>query len=142
MEKSESQPSLSGKRTTAQRRLLLELIQQAGGHLDADELYRRARDHEPAISLSTIYRNLNLFKKMGLVDERHFAEEHHHYEPKAAADHHHLVCSGCGKVIEFISPLAEQINRQIGLENDFIITDTEIRIMGYCSRCRQSVDLE
>jgi Fe2+ or Zn2+ uptake regulation protein len=128
-----------GKRTTSQRKLLLELILKAGGHLDADELHRRAREHEPAISLSTVYRNLKLFKKLNLVEERHFAEEHHHYEAKATSKHHHLICMGCGEVIEFESPLAEQMKKQIEMKNKFIITDTEVRMKGYCARCRHNI---
>lgn len=130
------QRSLTGKRTTGQRRLLLDLILQSQGHLDADELYRRAREYEPSISLSTVYRNLKLFKELGLVDELHFAEAHHHYEAKPSGQHHHLVCQGCGKVIEFTSPLTERMKSQVQKENDFVITDTEVRMKGYCAHCQ------
>jgi Fur family ferric uptake transcriptional regulator len=136
MRTSTGQPTLTGKRTTSQRRLLLDLILQSEGHLDADELYRRAREQEPSISLSTVYRNLKLFKELDLVDELHFAEAHHHYEAKAPAQHHHLVCLGCGKVIEFTSPLTERMKSQIQRDNDFVITDTEVRMKGYCARCQ------
>lgn len=132
--------TLAGRRTTVQRRLLLELIRQAGGHLDADELYRRAREHEPSISLSTVYRNLKLFKSLKLIDERHFTDEHHHYEAKAATEHHHLVCLGCSEVIEFQSPLTERMKQQIGKETGFNITDAEVHLMGYCTRCQQEME--
>lgn len=128
---------LAGKRTTSQRRLLLGLILEAGGHPDADELYRRAREREPAISLSTVYRNLKLFKKLDLVEERHFAEEHHHYEAKATGQHHHLVCLQCGEVIEFISPMTEQMKGEIERRNGFVVSDAEIRMNGYCARCKR-----
>ena len=75
----------SNQRVTGQRALLLDLIRQNYGHLDADELYRKAKQKNRRISLSTVYRNLGLFKKLGLVDEHHFAEEHHHYEAKPAS---------------------------------------------------------
>jgi Fur family transcriptional regulator, ferric uptake regulator len=136
MNPSTGQPTFTGKRTTSQRRLLLDLILQSAGHLDADELYRRAREQEPSISLSTVYRNLKLFKELGLVDELHFAEAHHHYEVKAPAQHHHLVCLGCGKVIEFTSPLTERMKSQIQRDNDFMVTGTEVRMAGYCARCQ------
>jgi len=126
---------LAGKRNTAQRRLLLDLIQQAGGHLDADDLYRRAREREAGISLSTVYRNLKLFKELGLVHERHFAEEHHHYEVRARVEHHHLVCLACGAVVDFVSPLAERMKQQVGEDHDFLVTSTEIRMEGYCAAC-------
>jgi len=133
---------LAGKRTTTQRKLLLDLIQQAGGHLDADELYRRAREQEPTISLSTVYRNLKLFKELDLIKERHFVEEHHHYETKATVGHHHLVCLGCGKVIEFENPLIERMQRQLGQQKGFVITDVEVRMAGYCDRCWQNMSSE
>ncbi len=131
-----------GKRNTNQRRLLLNIITKSAGHLDADELYRLARAYEPSISLSTVYRNLKLFKKLGMVEERHFAEEHHHYEPKAMTKHHHLICLGCGEVIEFVSPLAEKMKQQIAAKKDFVITDTEVRMKGYCARCKTNMPSE
>lgn len=130
-------PKVVGQRVTWQRRLLLDLILEAGGHLDADELFRRAKEREPRISLSTVYRNLRLFKKLGLIDERHFAEEHHHYEVKDTSEHYHLVCLGCGRVIEFESPLMKQVKDKVGMENRFEITGAEIRFEGYCSSCRK-----
>jgi len=131
--------SLPGKRATSQRKILLDLIQQADGHLDADELYRRARELGHTISLSTVYRNLKLFKERGLVAERHFGEEHHHYEAKPVGEHHHLVCLGCGEVTEFMSRLIKQMKRQVELESGFVITDAEIRMRGYCPHCRQNM---
>lgn len=128
---------LAGRRATIQRRLLLDLIVHSDGHLDADELYRRAREREPSISLSTVYRNLKLFKKLDLVEELHFAEAHHHYEAKAPAQHHHLVCLECGRVVEFTSPLTEKMKSRIEKDNDFVVTDTEVRLKGYCSHCKR-----
>ena len=126
-----------GRRTTAQRLLLLELINKAGGHLDADELYRRARKQEPSISLSTVYRNLKLFKSLNLIEERHFAEEHHHYEAKAATEHYHLVCLSCGDVVEFQSPLTERMKKEVGKEKGFAVTEAEVHLMGYCADCQR-----
>ncbi len=129
---------LSGRRSTTQRRLLLDLIQQSDRHLDAHELYRLAREHEPTISLSTVYRNLKVFKELGLVEERHFTEEHHHYEAKPSVEHHHLLCLGCGQVFDFVSPLAKRMREQVGKRKGFIVTKTEVRMEGYCCRCAAS----
>lgn len=129
--------NLTGVRVTNQRALLLEIIRQGQGHLDADEVYRRARQKYPRLSLSTVYRTLQLFKKLGLVEEVHFDESHHHYEAKPTTEHHHLVCLGCGKVIEFQYPLSRYVKRNVAEAKDFEIVATEIRMTGYCSRCRQ-----
>ncbi len=136
----EKEPEASGRtgaRITRQRALLLNLIQKGEGHLDADELYRRAREKQPRLSLSTVYRALQKFKKLGLVDEVHFDETHHHYETRQSSEHHHLVCLGCGRVIEFNQPLSRYIKRNVPEARDFEIGETEIRISGYCPTCRQ-----
>lgn len=129
--------ALTGRRVTSQRRLLLDIIQEAEGHLDADELFRRAKEREPRISFSTVYRNLQLFKELGLVEERHFLEEHHHYEVKGLEEHHHLVCLGCGRVVEFKSPSVKRIKDKIARESGFEITRAEVLLEGYCPRCRE-----
>ncbi len=130
--------NVTGMRVTKQRALILEIIRRGRGHLDADEVYRRAREKQPRLSLSTVYRTLQLLKRLGLVEEVHFDEAHHHYEVKPSAEHHHLVCLGCGKVIEFRYPLARYVKRNVTEAKDFEIVDTEIRMTGYCFKCRQA----
>ena len=129
--------TLSGLRVTNQRALILEIIRQGQGHLDADEIYRRAREKKSRLSLSTVYRNLQTLKKMGLIEELHLDEAHHHYEVKPATQHHHLVCIGCGRVIEFEYPFARLVKRNVSEAKGFEITDSEVRMSGYCARCRQ-----
>ncbi len=130
--------NIAGKRVTNQRALIMEIIRQGEGHLDADEIYRRARERVPRLSLSTVYRTLLMLKKLGLVEELHFDEEHHHYELKPSAEHHHLICIGCGRVIEFHYPLSRYIKRSVPEAKGFDIAETEVRMSGYCSKCRQS----
>ena len=125
----------TGVRVTKQRSLIMQIIRQ--GHLDADEIYRRARKKEPRISLSTVYRALQTFKKLGLVEEIHLDDTHHHYEVKPSTEHHHLVCLDCGRVIEFQYPLPNYIKRHVPETRDFDITEIEVRITGYCAKCRQ-----
>jgi len=127
---------LGGQRITSQRSLLLDLLREGGGHLDADELHHRARERMPRLSLSTVYRSLRLFKRLGLVDEHHLSEEHHHYEVRGAVEHCHLICLGCGKVIELQCPVTEQMREDIGREHGFQVTGIEIHLEGYCKTCR------
>ncbi len=124
----------TGLRATSQRSLILEIIRH--GHLDADEIYRQARVKQPRLSLSTVYRTLQVLKKLGLVEELHFDETHHHYEVKPSSEHHHLVCLGCGKVVELEYPLSPKMKKNIAREKGFEVTGVEIRMTGYCSKCR------
>ena len=128
--------NVTGLRVTNQRALILEIIRHGQGHLDADEVYRQAREKQPSLSLSTVYRTLRLFRKLGLVEELHFDDAHHHYEVKPPAEHHHLVCLGCGQVIEFHYPLSRYVKRNVPEAKDFKVTETEIRMTGYCPKCR------
>ena len=130
--------ALPGLRITSQRALILEIIRQGQGHLDADEVYLRARRKQPRLSLSTVYRTLHTLKKLGLVDEVHFDEDHHHYEVRPATEHHHLVCLGCGRVVEFQYPLARLVKKNVPQARDFEIAGSEIRITGYCPVCRRN----
>ena len=128
----------AGVRVTNQRTLIMEIIRQGRGHLDAAEIYRRAREREARISLSTVYRTLQVLKKLGLVEELHFDDTHHHYEVKPSAEHHHLVCLGCGRVIEFRLPLSRYIKEKVVAAKEFDIAETEVRMTGYCAKCRRS----
>jgi len=125
----------AGMRVTHQRAVILEIIRQ--GHLDADEIYRRAKEKEPRISLSTVYRTLQKLKNLGLIEELHFDEAHHHYEAKPSAEHYHLVCLGCGRVIEFRQPLSHFIKKNVSEAKEFNILETEVRVTGYCAKCRK-----
>jgi len=114
------------------------IIRQGRGHLDADEIFRRAREKEPRLSLSTVYRTLQMMKELNLVDELHFGEDHHHYEEKPAKEHYHLVCLECGRVIEFSYPLPRFLKREVPEARGFDISETEIRIAGYCDKYRRA----
>lgn len=125
-----------GERITAQRLLLLDLI-NTEGHFDADELCARARKKYPRLSLSTVYRSLQLFRKLGLVDGHSFAEAHCHYEPHAAGEHYHLQCRQCGRIVEFSHPLIEEIKAEVGRKYDFLVKEADIYLTGLCPDCRQ-----
>ena len=129
--------ALAGQRLTAQRRLLYDLIRKGEGHPGVDELYRKAKELDPRLSLSTVYRNLRLFKKLGLVEELHLDEEHHHYEGRPATEHYHIVCLGCGRVVEFQSARISELKTVLEQEHGFSIKAAEVSFSGYCSACQE-----
>ena len=126
------------KPATSQRRLLLSIMQEAERHLDAKELYRRASEKDAGISLATVYRNLSLFKKQGLIDERHLGHMRCCcYEIKRSGEHQHLVCRGCGYVVEFESLLIRNLVAEVQRKNNFHITKVDLCLEGYCSECKK-----
>jgi Fe2+ or Zn2+ uptake regulation protein len=85
----------AGKRITPQRKLVLAILARGGGHLDAHDIYERARRQDVRLSLSTVYRTLGVLKETGVVRELHLDGEHHHYELDGKDEHSHLVCLVC-----------------------------------------------
>jgi Fur family ferric uptake transcriptional regulator len=119
--------------------LIMETIREGGGHLDADEIYRLARQKSPHLSLSTVYRTINVLKEAEVIKEVHLGEEHHHYELRGETDHHHIICNGCGQVVEFDHPLLDQLRQNLGEEYDFEITGIHLDLVGHCAGCRRKV---
>jgi Fur family ferric uptake transcriptional regulator len=137
---SETQSNMGEKlnrRSTEQRQLILEIIRQAEGHLDADEIYQQARQKRSTLSLSTVYRSLQLFKELELIEEHQFDGIRRYYETTPRPKHHHLVCLGCGRIFEFKCPSAEKLKSRINREEGFKVTGAEVRLVGYCPDCQQ-----
>jgi len=126
---------MKGHRATVHRQLLLHLIHDAGGHIDAKELYRRATRQDKSISLATVYRSLHLFKQLDLVDERRLGQVRCCYEIKQTPEHQHLVCQGCGKIIDFENPLIHKLVDKVQHDHRFKVTKVELYLEGYCEQC-------
>ena len=122
---------------TNQRRLLLELLRDTEGHIDAKGLYRHASARDGSISPATVYRTLNLFKEIGLVDEVRLGKIRCYYEIKQSSEHQHLVCRGCGKVMEFQNPHFQELIEGIRREHGFKVTKAELYLEGYCPDCEE-----
>ena len=126
---------IQGHPLTTQRRLLLELIHDVEGHIDAKELYRRASAQDSSISPATVYRTLNLFKELRLVDEMRLGKMRCYYEVKQSSEHQHLVCKGCGKVLEIQTPNFQKLVKAVRREYGFKVTKAELYLEGYCPEC-------
>jgi Fur family ferric uptake transcriptional regulator len=128
-----------GVRLTRQRRVLLEVMDQAERHLSADAILERAQKIDPNIHRVTVYRTLEMLKRLGLLDELdllHIHGHRHYYESHGPRDHIHVACLRCGKVREVESDLYEQMKRQIERDTGVKITVTRTEIGGYCDNCR------
>jgi len=133
-----TQVEARGIRLTAQRRALIEIMQEASAHLDAANLLELARKRDPKINRATVYRTIELLKRLGMIDEldlMHLNGEKHYYEVKTQQDHLHLACFGCGEIREFATPTFERLRQEIGVKNDFQIQVVRLEVGGLCSAC-------
>jgi Fur family ferric uptake transcriptional regulator len=137
--------TLRGVRITGQRKILVETIQEADSHLDASTLLALARRRDGQINRATVYRTLELLKKMRLIDEldlMHLNGEKHFYEAKTNIDHVHLACFECGQIEEFTSPLFDRLKAEISRQKGFNIRVVRLEVGGRCSKCCASASCE
>jgi Fur family transcriptional regulator, ferric uptake regulator len=128
-----------GVRLTRQRRLLLDLIDRSGLHLDAESLFRMAKERAPKLNRVTVYRTLRLLKEGGLVDEldlAHFEGEKHYYETRMKQEHAHIICLRCGRVEEFFGEELQRMRAQVSSQFGFEIVFARTEVGGYCSHCQ------
>jgi Fur family ferric uptake transcriptional regulator len=125
-------------RLTRQRRVILQVMDDAEQHLDVDQILERAQKIDSGVALVTVYRTIDLLKKHGLIDELdllHLRGDRHYYESHGPRDHIHVACLGCGKVREFESQLYEQLKQQIARDFHMKVTVSRTEVGGYCAEC-------
>jgi Fur family ferric uptake transcriptional regulator len=124
----EEQCAHKGMRMTDQRRVIAQVIEQAVDHPDVEELYRRAAAIDPRISLSTVYRTVNLFEEAGLVTKHDFKDGRARFELIPDEHHDHLIDIRSGKVIEFRNEEIEAIQEVIAKRLGYRLVDHRLEL--------------
>lgn len=128
-----------GLKRTAQRELILEVFLRTEEHLSSEDLYRLVKQEDPAVGQTTVYRTLKLLSEAGLAREVRFGDGRTHYEHNYKHQHHdHMICSECGKIIEFYSAELEAMQDAMAEKHRFEITQHLLRIIGVCAECRRT----
>jgi len=124
-----------GHRLTPQRMLVIEALHSADKHISAEEIYDHLHSRYPYVNISTVYRTLDLLKKLHLVTETNFGEGRVRYHVAEKGHHHHLICRSCGKIIDLeelaLHPLRDTLLQQYGFDADL----RHLAIPGECSGC-------
>jgi Fur family ferric uptake transcriptional regulator len=128
----------NGLKFTPQRQAVLEAVFGTHRHFDADEMVEILKKSHRNISRATVYRTLDLLVKGGFVHAMELGESKKVYEHIVGHRHHdHLVCTGCGKTIEFDEDLIESLQEKVCDRLNFQAQTHSLRIFGLCERCRQ-----
>jgi Fur family ferric uptake transcriptional regulator len=126
-------------RFTPQREAILHVIMECHDtHLTADEIYRKAKEACPEIGIATVYRTLEIFETLGIINRLQFSEDRGLYEFNPGYQkhyHHHIICLGCGVILEFNEDLLEDIEAAVAHNTGFSIVDHSLAIYGYCATC-------
>jgi len=129
-----------GLKRTAQRDLILDIFLRTEEHLSSEDLYRLAQKDDPSIGQTTVYRTLKLLTEAGLAREVRFGDGRTHYEHNYKHQHHdHMICSECGRIIEFFSAELEAIQDAMAAKHRFEVTQHLLRILGVCAECRRAM---
>ncbi len=130
--------SSQGLKSTRQRDLILDEFLRTSEHFSTEELYLRLRKKHPAIGYATVYRTLRLFAECGIAEERHFGDGQTRYESSVTDQHHdHLVCTRCGKIIEFEEPQIEKLQVKVAKDHGFRIENHRLELYGLCADCNK-----
>ena len=126
-----------GWKLTRQRELILEILENSRGHLDAEMVFSKAKEQDRRIGFATVYRTLALLKQLGLVEEHSLGEDHGHFEAAdKAKPHFHFTCIKCGKIVEFESPQVLRLAKSMCEEKGFRVVEVHLHFSGYCRQCR------
>ncbi len=119
-----------GMRMTEQRRVIAQVLDAASDHPDVEELYRRASEIDPRISISTVYRTVRLFEDAGVVTRHEFRDGRARYETIPDEHHDHLIDLKTGKVTEFRDDEIEKLQERIAAKLGFRLVDHRLELYG------------
>ncbi len=122
-------------RATAQRAGVLEVVQEADGHLTAGEIFERVRQRDARIAYGTVYRTLHLLAERGLVQELTFADAASRYD-KRVDRHDHVSCRGCGLLLDVDVPIALIARHVAEEQSGFAVESHHTVFAGQCRACR------
>jgi len=135
----------NGFRWTLTRKAILDLLSRTTKHMSAQEIYETLLKSYPGIGLSTVYRTLDLLCRMGLINKINIGEDKSRYEYRSGEEkvhHHHLICTNCGKIIDYSDFLDEEldligkIEKNLSKKYNFMVKSHNIDFYGLCKGCR------
>ena len=123
------------RRSSSQRKLVREIIEEAHDHPAAQTVFERARKRMPSISLGTVYRNLQLLVGQGLLLERKIGNRPARYEAQRRR-HYHISCVECGALEDLAVPYQEVLDRRVQRLVRYRLREHRMEFYGICPRCQ------
>ncbi|MFZ1415528.1 MAG: Fur family transcriptional regulator [Defluviicoccus sp.] len=119
-----------GMKMTGQRRVIARVLSEAQDHPDVEEVYRRAVQVDPHISIATVYRTVRLFEEANILERHDFGDGRSRYEEASDEHHDHLIDIQSGRVMEFRSPEIEALQREIAERFGFRLMGHRLELFG------------
>jgi Fur family ferric uptake transcriptional regulator len=128
----------AGIRVTSPRRAIVRVLEEAGDHLDVEEITERAKAVDPSVHRATVYRTLGLLKGLGLVDELdllHLEGDRHFYEVRRESEHAHVICLTCRRVVELSGRVMADLRANLAQETGYSVKFLRMEVGGVCPAC-------
>lgn len=144
IDEAESTLQQRGFKVTAQRSLLLQVLAAQSTYLDAEEIYELAHAQDASVSLATVYRTLNLFAELGLVDHRYVEPEHRRevFRMADGPEQHYLTCLRCGTRVLIATDLLNDMVHALVERKGVSVTSACACFTGYCPECTTALARE
>jgi len=130
-----SKLSEQGYRLTPQRMMILSAIEDTDSHISAEEIYTQVVAKYPNVNISTVYRTLELLKRLGLVTETDMGGGRVRYHPVDKGHHHHLVCQECGAITDLDESMLVSLKNTLLHDYKFVADLRHLAIFGRCVKC-------
>lgn len=115
---------------TGQRRVIARVLSESEDHPDVEQLYRRAAEIDPRISIATVYRTVRLFQEASILERHDFGDGRARYEEVSEAHHDHLIDMQSGTVIEFESEAIEALQVEIAAKLGYKLVGHRLELYG------------
>lgn len=127
-----------GLKYTEQREIVLDVLINADGHLSAEDVYNDIKNNykDSNIGIATVYRALSFLEEVHLITSITFGTDGKKYESNTKSHHDHLICTSCGKIVEFMDEEIESKQEKIAKDNGFKITNHVMQLFGECKDCQ------
>lgn len=120
---------------TPQRLAIYNIIEGSRDHLNAEAIYKMLAPQYPTISLATVYKSLELFTQLGLIQTINIGENSFRYDYNPSS-HPHLVCTNCLTVVDLDQDLFPKLTTLIESSTKFTITKQQLCFYGICPDCK------
>lgn len=129
----------SGGRITSQRELLLDVLAHVEGDIDAEALHQQASEHDPNLSLPTVYRTLHTLEAAHIIQSRYVSRDHERkvYRIHKHEDTFHFTCRRCGRLIPYQSELVTRLKQELSTTIGGDVLTLCMCASGLCADCRE-----
>lgn len=124
-------------RMTTQRQVIMEVLKSVKTHPTAGELCTMVRRRLPRISLGTVYRNLDILSRAGMLQKIDVAGQEMRFDGNTM-NHYHLRCMDCGRVFDVDMDLLRDLEERVAQESGFEVIGHRLEFLGRCRACQEA----